>query len=48
MKYRWEAQCKIHGLEIGYAVTPEECEANAHSQGCEIEWWSLFAPENEK
>ncbi len=47
MNYRWESQCKIHGKEIGYAETPEKCEANAYAPGCEVDWWAMYPPEDE-
>lgn len=43
MIFRYEAKCKIHGIEIGHANSPKECEINAYAEGCDIEEYSLFA-----
>lgn len=41
-KFRWESDCKIHGLEIGYGNTEKECHDAAFTKGCDVDYFSLF------
>lgn len=47
MIYRFEAKCKIHGLEIGRGSSPEECESQAYTEECDIEEYFLFADDQQ-